>query len=134
MPTAAEREIEAFFDEFNRAWLEGRPRDVAPLLHPDVVIAPPGGAPHVHGAAAFVESLVAFLRAAQVHRFDVLGVKVRDWGAALAAAWLEYDIEYTESGRRTRERAEEVWLLERHGSGWRALLRDVHPSSPAAGR
>jgi len=127
MSAAVQGAIEGFFREFNRAWLEGRPVDVLPMLHPDVVIAPPGGAPQVHGAQAFVESLEAFIGVAEVHRFDVLGVRVHAWGDALAAAWLEYDVEYTESGRRSRERAEELWLLERHAGGWRALLRDVHP-------
>lgn len=124
-------EIEAWFALFNEKWLARRSSEVYPLLHPEVVLAPPGELPRLRGAVAFVQSLDAFMAVAIVHAFETTALEVEVLGGGLAAAWFRYEVDFTESGRRFRERASELWLLERRGGAWRALLREVHAATPA---
>lgn len=125
-------EIAAWFTRFNEAWLARSSSEVLPLLHPDIVLAPPGDLPRLRGAVAFVHSLDDFMAIATVHAFATNAVDVEVLGNGLAAAWFRYEIDFTESGRRSRERASELWLLERSDGAWRALLREVHAATPAA--
>ncbi len=124
-------EIEAWFTRFNEKWLARRSSEVFPLLHPEIVLAPPGDLPRLRGSVAFVQSLDAFMAVATVHAFETRAVEVEMLGSGLAAAWLRYEVDFTESGRRSRERASEFWLLERNNGAWRALLREVHGATPA---
>jgi len=126
----AVEEIEAWFARFNEKWLARRSSEVFPLLHPEIVLAPPGELPRLHGAVAFVQSLDAFTSVATVHAFETKAVEVELLGSCLAAAWLRYEVDFTESGRRSRERASELWLFERNNGAWRALLREVHAATP----
>jgi hypothetical protein len=127
----AVEEIEAWFTRFNEKWLARRSSEVFPLLHPEIVLAPPGDLPRLRGALAFVQSLDAFMAVATVHAFEVKAVEVEILGGGLAAAWFRYEVDFTESGRRSWERASELWLLERNNGTWRALLREVHAATPA---
>jgi hypothetical protein len=127
----AAEEIEAWFARFNEKWLARRSSEVFPLLHPEVVLAPPGDLPRVRGAVAFVQSLDAFMAVATVHAFETKAVEVELLGGGLAAAWFRYEVDFTESGRRSRERASELWVFEQSNGAWRALLREVHAATPA---
>ncbi len=124
-------EIEAWFTRFNEKWLARRSSEVFPLLHPQVVLAPPGELPRLRGAVAFVQSLDAFMAVATVHAFETKAVEVEVLRTGLAAAWFRYEVDFTESGHRSRERASELWLFERNDGAWRALLREVHAAIPA---
>jgi hypothetical protein len=124
--TSLRTEIEDYFARFNALWLDRRTEEIRPLLHPDAALAPPGDGPRVRGADAFVASVDAFARAAEVHRYVTLGVEVEAWDDDVAAGWLRYEIEYTAAGDRSRERGIELWILQRERGAWRALLRVVH--------
>ncbi|HET6440443.1 MAG TPA: DUF4440 domain-containing protein [Anaeromyxobacter sp.] len=127
----AGKEIETWFECFNERWLAGRSSEVFPLLSPEVVLAPPGNLPRLRGAVPFIKSLDAFMAVATVHAFETEAVEVELLGGGLAAAWLRYRVDFTESGRRSRERASELWVFERSNGAWRALLREVHAAAPA---
>ncbi len=57
-------------ERINRTWLEGRPDDLLPLLHPDIVFVYPGFGGRAQGRGALVAGFVDFCGNAKVHEYS----------------------------------------------------------------
>src|SRR5689334_14846938 len=95
-PGVARRDAEDLLRRINAAWLEGRPRDLAPLFHPHVVMRTPGSTGRVEGREAMVDGFVQFVEGAKLHAFepgepqvDVIG----DTAVASLGFTMVYEIE-----------------------------------------
>jgi ketosteroid isomerase-like protein len=126
-----ERAIEALIEAVNRAWLEGRYDDVAPYVHEQVVLAPPGDAEPVVGRAAFVQSYADFGAAATVHAFEAGAPRIDRWGGT-AVARCPFNIDYEIPSGRYRERGVDLLVLAESDGGWRICWRTVS-SAPVEG-
>src|SRR5271166_4898953 len=69
MPTDSESVTEAL-GTINQAWLEGRPQDMAALIHPEITMVFPGFAGRVTGRDAFIAGFVDFCENARIISFQ----------------------------------------------------------------
>ncbi|HEX8905459.1 MAG TPA: nuclear transport factor 2 family protein [Longimicrobiaceae bacterium] len=107
-----------------RAWLEGRPRDLVPLFHPHVVMALPGFAGRAEGRETLVGGFVDFCENARIVSFDhdepqidVIG----DTAVATTAFTMVYELE----SQRYRSTGRDLWVFARQGGEWLAVWRTM---------
>ncbi len=120
---AAEDVTEAL-QAINRAWLEGRPDDLRPLIHPDMVMVFPGFAGRVAGRDAFVAGFVDFCTNARVVSFQERDHQADDV-AGTAVASFAFDMVYQREGSQYRSTGRDLWVFARTDSGWLAVWRTM---------
>ena len=54
----------------NQAWLQGRVDDMAPALHPEIVMVFPGFSGQIRGREPFLAGFRDFVQSAKVHEFN----------------------------------------------------------------
>jgi hypothetical protein len=114
----------AAMERINRAWLDRRPADLHPLLHPDLTMALPGFAGRVEGRQAVIAGFEDFCTHATVedyresdHQVDVIG--------DTAVVSFDYGMVYERFGERKRVTGRDLWVFVRHGGGWLAVWRTM---------
>lgn len=117
-------EVMDLLRRITRAWLDDRPRDLEPLLHPDVVMALPGFVGRAEGRGVLIEGFVDFCANARVlafeerdHQVDVVG------GTAVAS--FSFVMVYERDGRRYRSSGRDFWVFGREEEEWLALWRTM---------
>jgi hypothetical protein len=106
----------------NRTWLEGRPRDMAPLLHPDVVMVFPGFAGRAEGRDALIGGFVDFCDNAELHEYEESGHQIDVTGDTGVANYA-FEMVYERSGVRSRSTGRDLWVFARQGGQWLAVWR-----------
>jgi uncharacterized protein (TIGR02246 family) len=108
----------------NRAWLDGRPDELAGLFHPDILMVFPGFGGRVAGRDATVAGFADFAAQAKVldyqeadHLADVVG--------DAAVVTYTYVMVYDRDGVRSRATGRDLWVFTRHGAGWLAAWRTM---------
>jgi uncharacterized protein (TIGR02246 family) len=125
MQSQAMREaVSAAMQRINRTWLDGRPADLVPLLHPDMTLVFPGFAGRAEGREAIVASFADFCGNATVHEYreanhqaDVIG--------DTAVVSFTYDMVYETSGKRNRATGRDLWVFQRQAGEWIAVWRTM---------
>ena len=108
----------------NRAWLDGRVEDIAPMVHADIVIALPGFAGRVQGREAFLAGFRDFCESATIHEFREQDGRVDvDIAGDIAVATFGYEMVYERAGQRYRVTGRDLWVFERQGGAWIAVWR-----------
>jgi ketosteroid isomerase-like protein len=129
--TSDNRAVAAAVDSLTRAWLEGRYSDIGPLVHDDVVIVPPGGAPPARGREAFVRSFADFGSAAKIHDFSAEPAVIDSWGST-AVAYCPFTIDYEISSGRYRESGVDLLVFTKAAGGWQICWRTMISQPEAA--
>ena len=124
MITAARDEVRNVLWRLNAAWREGRPEAMAPLLHPDVVIVPPGFTMTVRGREACVASYREFATRAEVTEYRVREPRIEVFGET-AIATTGFEIAFAMEGRSYREAGHDVWVFVREGGAWLGIWRTL---------
>jgi ketosteroid isomerase-like protein len=106
----------------NRTWLEGRPGDLAPLLHPSVIMVLPGFSGRIAGRDAFVAGFVDFCNSAELHEYGESELEV-DITGDTAVASFAFDMVYKRSGTSYRATGRDVWVFARQEDSWLATWR-----------
>jgi uncharacterized protein (TIGR02246 family) len=117
-------EAAAAMHRINRAWLDGRPEDLVPLLHPDVTLVFPGFAGRVQGREAIVAGFVDFCANASVHEYREADQQV-DVVGDTAVVSFTYEMVYERSGERSRATGRDLWVLVQIGGEWLAIWRTM---------
>jgi hypothetical protein len=122
-PTA-DAEGSAAMQRINRTWLEGRPEDLAPMLHPEITMVIPGFSGRVRGRDAIVAGFVDFCGNATIHEYreadhqtDVIG--------DTAVTTFTYEMVYERAGQRSRASGRDLWVFAREGGEWIAVWRTM---------
>ena len=123
MSTAAHEEVSRTLSSINQAWLEGRPRDLEPLLAPNVVTLLPGGS-RVEGREALVQSFVDMCENARVHGFEESDRQVDVFGDAAVASFA-FTMVYERDGEKYRSTGRDLWVFSRGDGGWQAVFRTM---------
>lgn len=123
-PEVAQRDASDLLRRINRAWLEGRPRDLLPLLHPEIVLAIPGSTSRVQGREALVEGIVDFCENARVHAFEEHEHQVDVVGQTAVASY-SFTMVYEREGHRYRSTGRDLWVFTREGTEWLAIWRTM---------
>ena len=97
----AARSVAEAMRAINQAWLQGRVDDMAPALHPEIVMVFPGFSGQIRGREPFLAGFRDFVQSAKIHEFndhdqqiDIVG----DTGVIV----VPYEMLYTRSGERYR--------------------------------
>jgi hypothetical protein len=110
--------------QINRAWLDGRVDDLAPLVHSEIIMVFPGFAGRIQGREAFLAGFRDFCQNARVHEFRELDEQV-DIAGSTAVISFRYEMVYERAGERYRATGRDVWVFERQGDVWLAVWRTM---------
>jgi ketosteroid isomerase-like protein len=108
----------------NNCWLERRPRDLAPLLHPEIVLVIPGFAGRISGRDALIEGFVDFCENARVVSFKESDLQV-DQFADTAVVSFAFDMVYEREGSRYHSTGRDFWVFTRQDGSWLACWRSM---------
>jgi hypothetical protein len=108
----------------NEAWLEGRVADMAPIIHPEIVLALPEFVDRARGRETFLAGFQDFCENATVHEFrdddqqiDVVG----DTGVVT----IRWAMVYERGGARYRATGRDIWVFELNAGEWLAVWRTM---------
>jgi uncharacterized protein (TIGR02246 family) len=118
--------VQALISAANRAWREKRLRDLARMLHPDVVFLGPQLQMLAEGRDACLRSYSDFIAEAKVHRFEEKPAVVHVTGATAVATY-EWSIAYSLGGARYEETGREALVCTLSNSGWQIVWRAQFP-------
>jgi Domain of unknown function (DUF4440) len=121
---ATRRDAGDLMRRINRTWLEGRPRDLLPLLHPEIVLAIPGGPGRVQGREVLVKGFVDFCENARVHAYEEHDFRVEVIGATAVASYA-FIMMYERDGHGYRSTGTDLWVFTREGGEWLAAWRTM---------
>lgn len=118
------REVTQTLQRLNQAWLDGRPEDIGPLLHPDVVVVFPGFSGQTEGRVAVVAGFVDFCAEAKVHEYVEADHRVNVIGDTAVASF-SFSMVYERSGERYRSTGRDFWVFARQNDDWLAIWRTM---------
>lgn len=123
MPSPADEEVSRTLSSINQAWLEGRPRDLEPHLHPKIVILVPGGT-CIKGRNLLIQSFMHMSESARVHGFEESDRQVDVFGDTAVASFA-FVLVYEREGQKYRSTGRDLWVFSRDGAAWRAVYRTM---------
>jgi ketosteroid isomerase-like protein len=106
----------------NQAWLDGRVEDLAPLVHPEIVIAVPGFAARVQGRDQFLAGFRDFCQNATIQQFREHDEQV-DVAGDTAVVTFRYEMVYERSGERYHASGRDLWVFQNQAETWIAVWR-----------
>src|SRR5579862_9899983 len=108
----------------NQAWLGGRVQDLAPLVHPDVVMVFPDFAGRIQGREGFLAGFRDFIQNAIVHEFQEHDHTI-DVAGDTAVVAFRYEMLYERSGGRYRSTGRDLWVFQKQGTAWIVVWRTM---------
>jgi uncharacterized protein (TIGR02246 family) len=121
-PETTRAAVSAAMQRINQAWLDRRPEDLVPLLHPDMTLVLPGFAGRAEGREALVAGFADFCGNATVleyretdHQVDIVG--------ETAVVSFTYEMVYERSGQRSRASGRDLWVFALQDGEWIAVWR-----------
>jgi ketosteroid isomerase-like protein len=100
----------------NKAWLEGRVDDIAPVLHPEIVMRFPGFSGQMRGRDPFLAAFRDFVQSATIHQFHDRDYQI-DVVGDTAVITFSCEMVYTRSGERYRAGGRDVWIFRNRVPG-----------------
>lgn len=119
-----EQAVRGALDRINRAWLEGRPLEAAPLLHEAMVTVFPVFEGQAEGREAALKGFEDFCASARVEAYRESDHQVHAAGGTAVASYA-YDLVYVRDGGRYRATGRDLWVFTREESGWLAVWRTM---------
>jgi hypothetical protein len=117
-------DVAAAMRRINQAWLRGQVEDLAPMIHPDIVMAIPGFGGRAQGRDAFVAGFRDFRQNATIFEFDEHDQQI-DVVGDTAVVTFRYAMEYEHSGQRYRATGRDFWVFQQHAGEWLAVWRTM---------
>lgn len=112
--------VAATMRQINRAWLDGRVEDLAPMVHPDIVIVLPRFTGRIAGREAFLAGLHDFSQNATIHQFREHDQQI-DIAGDMAVLNFGYEMVYELSGKWSRATGRDLWVFQQQGNAWLAV-------------
>jgi hypothetical protein len=108
----------------NRTWLEGRPQDMRPLIHPEITMVIPGFAGSVTGRDAFIAGFEEFCNSAKLQSFKDDDYQVDVIGGTAVTSF-RYEMVYEREGSTYRATGRDLWVFARQDANWLAVWRTM---------
>jgi hypothetical protein len=108
----------------NQAWLNGRPEEMNPLIHPDIVLVVPGFAGRITGRDAFIAGFEEFCGSAKLQSFQDRDYHV-DVVDSTGVASFAFEMVYEREGSTYRATGRDLWVFARQEAGWVAVWRTM---------
>jgi hypothetical protein len=110
--------------EINQAWLAGRVDEMAPMLHPEIVMAVPGFSARVQGREQLLAGFRDFCQNATVHELREHDQQVDIVGDAAVVTY-RFEMVYERSGQRYRATGRDLWVFQNQDRAWIAVWRTM---------
>jgi ketosteroid isomerase-like protein len=110
--------------KINQSWLEGRPLDMKPLLHSEIVMVVPGFAGRIAGRDAFLAGFVDFCQNVRIISFQEREHQVDQVGDTAVASF-QFDMVYEREGSRYHCTGRDFWVFTRSAGQWLACWRTM---------
>ncbi|MCK4415210.1 MAG: nuclear transport factor 2 family protein [Candidatus Eisenbacteria sp.] len=117
-------EITKIMGRMSRAWLEGRIDDLAPMIHPEVIMVLPGFSGRIHGRENFLAGFRDFSQNAVVHEYREEDHQV-DLAGDTVVVGFRYEMSYERSGGRYHATGRDLWVFQKDGAAWLAVWRTM---------
>ncbi len=101
----------------NRAAAAGDVAALEPLVHPDIVVVPPGFQVRAVGRAAYLKSVEDFAARGTVQSYEALEPEIDLYDTTAVVAY-RYESVWEAEGERHTERGHELWVLVQQEEGW----------------
>jgi uncharacterized protein (TIGR02246 family) len=108
--------------QINQAWLKGRVEDLAPLVHPDIVMVLPDFAGKIQGREHFLAGFHDFCQSATIQECQEHDQEV-DVAGDTAVVTFRYEMVYERSGERYRANGRDLWVFQEQDGAWIAVWR-----------
>lgn len=115
---------DAIMRQINRAWLDGRVEDLAPMVHPEIVMAFPGFTGRVQGLEDFLAGFRDFCQNTKIQEFREHDHQI-DFAGDTAVITFRYEMVYERSGKRYRSTGRDLWIFQKQGEAWIAVWRTM---------
>jgi ketosteroid isomerase-like protein len=110
--------------QINQAWVGSRVEDLAPMVHPEIVMVFPGFAGRIQGREDFLAGFKDFCKNARIHEFREQDHQV-DVAGDMAVVTFRYDMVYERSGERFRSTGRDLWVFQNQRGAWIAVWRTM---------
>ena len=110
--------------QINQAWLSGQIEDVAPMVHPEIVMVFPDFAGRIQGREDFLAGFRDFRQNATLQEFREHDHQV-DVAGDTAVVTFRYDMVYERSKKRYRATGRDLWVFQKQGESWIAVWRTM---------
>ena len=108
----------------NQAWVDGQVEDLAPMVHPEIVMVAPGFSGSIQGREDFLAGFRDFRQNATMHEFREYDQQV-DVAGNTAVVTFRYEMVYERSGERYRSTGRDLWVFEKQDGAWIAVWRTM---------
>ncbi len=122
--SSAHRAVSESLRRINRAWLDGRPNDLVPLLHPAMAMVYPGFAGRALGRDAIIAGFADFCANARVKSYREGDVQV-DVTGDTAVASNTFEMVYERAGESYLATGRDLWVFTRHEGEWVGAWRTM---------
>lgn len=106
------------------AWRHGRPEEMRPFLHDDMVMVFFQSGERAIGADAVLEGFVAFSATAVTEHMEARERQVDVVGNTAVASYA-YALSYLRDGRQFHATGRDLWVLQKSAGQWRAAWRTM---------
>lgn len=124
MEISAGEAVKILLQTINGVWLNGRVEDLAPMVHPEIVMVFPGFAGRIQGREQFLASFREFCENARVYEFHDHDYQ-SDLVGDTAVATFEYEMLYELSGERYQASGRDLWVFRHQQDKWVAVWRTM---------
>ena len=108
--------------QINQAWIVGRVEDLAPMVHPEIVMVFPDFAGRIQGREDFLAGFRDFCQNASIQEFREHDQHV-DVAGETAVATFRYEMVYERSAKRYRATGCDLWVFQKQDRSWIAVWR-----------
>jgi ketosteroid isomerase-like protein len=108
----------------NQIWLDGQVEDMAPMVHPEIVMVVPGFTGRIQGREEFLAGFRDFCQNARIHEFRDHDHQVDVAGDTAVVTFL-YDMVYERHSKRYRSTGRDLWVFQNQGRAWIAVWRTM---------
>lgn len=123
-----QQELISIVKQINREWSAGNPKNLDKYFHPDIIITGPDHNILGSGRDECVESYVEFTGRAADIDFEITSFDVRIWESTAYVRY-EYDISWTDRGKRNSEKGRDIFFFTNADGKWLAVMRTILPGS-----
>jgi hypothetical protein len=118
------RSVAAAMHAINQAWLGGLIDDLAPAVHPEIVMVLPGFSGQVRGREPLLAGFRDFVHNASIENFRELDQQI-DVVGVTAVLTFAYEMVYARGGERYRATGRDIWVFQRDDTRWIAVWRTM---------
>jgi hypothetical protein len=118
------RSVASAMRAINQAWLGGRVDDLAPHVHPEIVMVLPGFSGQVRGHEPLLSGFRDFVQNASIENFRELDQQI-DVVGVTAVVNFAYEMVYARAGERYRATGRDIWVFQREDTRWIAVWRTM---------